>query len=126
MANDELKQTTAGSNLMLYPLPDKRPVSAKPASFLNQMDALLSKYWAQIKKLLDAVTNASSVNGKVEIDRAFAAKILKDKAADDGMADVAGAKVTRIMRAIDTLLRREKLGTKQRRLAMNAAVNPAE
>jgi hypothetical protein len=108
-------------NSMLYPLPDKRPISAKPAAFLNQVDSLLSKYWGTVKKLLDAVSNASSINGKVEIDRAFAAKVLQEKAADDGMGDVASAKITKIMRGIDTLLRRENLGTKQRRLAMNSA-----
>ena len=46
----------------------------------------------------------------LEIVRGFAARRIQEEAKDAKMLDVANAKITRIMRAIETLLRRDDMG----------------
>ena len=91
-----------GKQLAL-PLPEVRPASQRPATFLSNVDTLLSTLWGvkEFKQYLDHLTNANSVTGKFEIDRGFAAKRLQEEAAKAKMLDVASAKITKIMRAID-------------------------
>lgn len=122
----DLKQ--AGSSLMLYPLPELRQKAQRPSVFLNDVDGLLDKLWPRndFRKYLDAVTNKSAVEGKFECDRTMAAKHIRDEAREAKLMDVANAKLSRIMRAIETLLRRDKFGKKQRLAAMNSAPQAAE
>ena len=115
-----------GKELSL-PLPDQRPVSRRPNNFLTNVDALLSALWGvkEFKQYLDHLTNAKSITGKFEIDRGFAARRIQEEAAKAKMLDVASAKITKIMRAIETLLRRDDMGRKQRLKQIAAAANQA-
>jgi hypothetical protein len=119
---------TNGSALMAFPLPDQRPVSVRPSSFLNNTDVCLTPVWEDKtkKKYLDEVVNAKAHTGKVEYDRVYAAQFIKAEAKAKGLMDVASAKDTKVIRAIETLLRRDRLGTRQRRLAMNSVPQAAE
>ena len=116
----------AGKELVL-PLPDVRPISQRPNTFLSNVDAILSKLWGvkEFRQYLDQLTNAKSVTGKFEIDRGFAAHRIQQEAKDAKMLDVANAKITKIMRAIETLLRRDDMGRKQRLRQIEAAAHQA-
>lgn len=112
-----------------YPMPAVRPPSKKPATFLVDVDHLVSKYWsdADWRRLLDAASNQTSITGKWEVDRGFAAKRLQDEAVKTGLVTVATAKISKIMRAIETLLRRDGLGRRQRLQALSGPTQqPAE
>jgi hypothetical protein len=115
-----------GTQLSL-PLPDVRPVSQRPATFLSNVDTLLSALWGvkEFKQYLDHLTNAKSITGKFDIDRGFAARRIQEEAAKAKMLDVASAKITKIMRAIETLLRRDDMGRKQRLRQIAAAATQA-
>jgi len=117
-----VEKQSSGSSLMLFPLPEERPVSERPATFLANVDQLLWKLWGiqDFRKYLDAVTNRSAITGKFEIDRGFAAKRIQEEASRAKLTDVASAKLTKIMRAIETILRRDHLSRKQRLAALNA------
>jgi hypothetical protein len=115
-----------GKELSL-PLPDVRPASQRPNTFLNNIDMLLSKLWGvkEFKQYLDHLTNAKSITGKFEIDRGFAAKRIQEEATRAEITDVASAKITKIMRAIETILRRDDMGRKQRLKQIEAAARQA-
>lgn len=109
-----------------FPLPDVRPVGQRPTTFLTNVDHIVSKLWSvrEWRQLLDALSNKSAITGKWEVDRGFAAQRIQKEAKDLGLMDVATAKISKIMRAIETLLRRDHLGRRQRLAALNAP--PAE
>lgn len=111
-----------GKNELLYPLPETRPVSSRPTAFLTNVDMILSKLWGvkDFRKYLDAVTNKSAVEGKFDLDRSMAAQRVRAEAENAKITDVANAKLVRIVRAIETLLRRDDLGKKQRIGHMNS------
>ena len=112
---------------LVKPLPDERPVSQRPNAFLNNVDTILSKLWGvkEFRQYLDHLTNANSITGKIEIDRGFAARRIQEEAGRAEMLDVASAKITKIMRAIETLLRRDDMGRKQRLKQIANAANQA-
>lgn len=120
MAEDEVKP---GSKVMLYPLPAVRQKVVRPNDFLTNVDNILDRLWPEkdFRKYLDAVTNKSAVEGKFEADRTLAALQIRNSAKDAKLLDVATATLAKIMRAIETLLRRDKFGKKQRIAAMNSA-----
>jgi hypothetical protein len=126
---DDTKQP--GTEL-LAPLPDVRPPNERPSTFLANVDTCVSVLWPEKdwRANLDAITNKSSITGKWEIDRGFAAKRVQEEAAKAKMMDVATARLTKVMRAIETILRRDKLGRRQRLAALLAtqaeAAQPAE
>lgn len=99
-----------------FPLPDKRPVSKRPQTFLNQVDAVLTKLWEtqDFRQYLDKLTNKTAIEGKFEADRTLAALRIRNEAGKLNLTDVATAKLNLIMRAIETLLRRDGLGRDQR------------
>jgi hypothetical protein len=109
-----------------YPLPDVRPVSMRPTSFLHNVDTMLSKVWPvkAKKKYLDEILNKDAVTGKVEYDRFVAAQFIKEEAKTVGLTDIVAAKETKIMRALETLLRRDNLGRKQRIAALLSGAKP--
>ena len=121
--SEETKGTAKqGSEVMLYPMPEVRPISDRPVTFLVNVDQIVSKLWPrkEFRQYLNAVTNKSAVEGKFESDRTLAAKQIRDEAENAKMMEVASAKLSRIMRAIETLMRRDDLGRKQRLAALNA------
>ena len=120
MAEDEVKP---GSKVMLYPLPAVRQKMVRPNDFLTNVDNILDRLWPEkdFRKYLDAVTNKSAVEGKFECDRTLAAQQIRNSAKDAKLLDVANATLAKIMRAIETLLRRDKFGKKQRIATMNSA-----
>ena len=117
-----------GKNELLYPLPDVRPVNTRPNTFLTNVDMILSRLWGvkDFRKYLDAVTNKSAVEGKFELDRSMAAQRIRVEAENAKIMDVANATLARIMRAIETILRRDRLGKNQRISHMNSATQAAE
>jgi hypothetical protein len=104
-------------------LPAVRPVSHRPVDFVSKVDGIVSALWPDKKwrAYLDAITNRSSITGKWEIDRGFAAKGVVEEAKRIGVPEVSEARLTKVMRAVETLLRRDDLGRKQRLLASRAA-----
>jgi hypothetical protein len=103
-------------NELLYPMPETRPVRDRPTEFLTSVDMLLSKLWGvkDFRRYLDALTNQSAIEGKFELDRSMAALRIRNEARENKITDVANATLARIMRAIETLLRRDNLGKKKR------------
>jgi hypothetical protein len=125
---NESSNTKPGMDLIL-PLPEVRPINERPAKFLNLVDELMSKLWpdADWRKYLDAITNKSAITGKWEVDRGFAARRIQEEAEKAGLIEVATAKLAKIMRAIETLLRRDDLDRKSRlELAVQAPPAAAE
>lgn len=122
-------EKTQGKEL-IFLLPETRPVKEHSETFLVNVDTLVDKLWtdSEWRKYLDAITNKTAVTGKWESDRTLAALRIQDEAKAIGLMDVASAKLSKIMRAIETLLRRHKLGRGQRLQALLAApeVSPAE
>ena len=104
------------SKELTYSLPETRPVSARPATFLASIDQIISKLWAlkDWRQYVDSLTNKTSVTGVWSVDRGFAAKRIQEEASKLGFMDVATAKLSKVMRAIETILRRDNLGRKQR------------
>jgi hypothetical protein len=129
MDTDAVGQHKEPGTEVLVPLPEVRPTSERPSTFLANVDNLVGLLWPERdwRVNLDAITNKSSITGKVEIDRAFAAKRVQEEAVKAKMMDVAAARLTKVMRAIETILRRDKLGRKQRLDALLASqATPAE
>ena len=95
---------------------------------LFSVDQLLTKLWPEkdFRQYLDKITNASAVTGKWEVDRGFAAARIQQEAKDTGMMDVVNVKLSKIMRAVETCLRRDGLGRRQRLAALNPPAAPAE
>jgi hypothetical protein len=110
-----------GKQLALFPLPETRPLSARPATFLASVDQIISKLWSlkEWRQYVDALSNRTSVTGKWEVDRGFAAKRVQEEATKANLTEVATAKLSKIMRAIETILRRDHLGRRQRLAALN-------
>ena len=120
----------AGKELAL-PLPDVRPVSQRPATFLSNVDTLLSALWGvkEFKQYLDHLTNAKSIHKRQVRHR--------PRLRGDGTASRKKAtprpkcwmwqapRSTKIMRAIETLLRRDDMGRKQRLRQIEAAAHQA-
>lgn len=108
-------------NLVL-PLPEERPASQRPATFLTNVDHIISKLWSvkDWRQYVDALTNQSAITGNWTVDRGFAAKRIQEEANKAGLMDVAHAKLSKIMRAIETILRRDDLGRKQRIRALTS------
>jgi hypothetical protein len=106
---------------LFFPLPETRPVSERPQTFLAGVDQLLSKLWGvkDFRQFLDALTNKNAVTGNWAVDRGFAAKRIQEEAQKAGLTDIATAKLAKVMRAIETCLRRDHLGRKQRLTALN-------
>lgn len=124
-AQEEGATTEVGTEL-LYPLPETRPPGE--GSLLFSVDQLLTKLWPEkdFRQYLDKITNASAVTGKWEVDRGFAAARIQQEAKDTGMMDVVNVKLSKIMRAVETCLRRDGLGRRQRLAALNPPAAPAE
>ena len=82
MDTENAEATVPGTEITL-PLPEKRPEGTRSATFLTNVDNLVSMLWPEKdwRKNLDAITNKSSITGKVEIDRAFAGKRVQEEAA---------------------------------------------
>ena len=112
----------AGKQLA-FPLPETAALSmrGRPRSSPAVLDQIISKLWAakDFRQYLDALTNKSAITGVYVVDRGFAAKRIQDEANKSGLTEVATAKLSKIMRAIETILRRDKLGRKQRLAALN-------
>ena len=119
MDDENVAQT--GKQIALFPLPETRPISARPATFLASVDQLVSKLWSakDWRQYLDALTNKSAITGNWVVDRGLAAKRVQDAAKDAGLMEVATAKLSKIMRALETILRRDHLGRRQRIAALN-------
>jgi hypothetical protein len=120
MADDDVPKEPGTE--VSFPLPATRPVNLRPQKFLENVDTVLSKLWPDedFRKYLDKLTNKSAIEGKFEADRTMAAYRIRNEAGKVDLVDVATAKLNRIMRAIETLLRRDGYGRKQR-LALLAA-----
>ena len=120
---NKMTNETMGAAVLFYPLPTVRVKKPRPSSFLANVDAILDVLWPDegFRKYLNAVTNKSAVEGKFECDRTLAAKMIRDQAAKSKFLDVAAATCSRIMRAIETLLRRDDYGKKLRLAALNSA-----
>ena len=118
-----------GGNAVPLPvrLPPERPQSTKPEAFLNTLEPLFDEKWldAGFRRLLETVTNAHSVNGSYETDRTVAALQVQTIATERRIPLVARAKLTKIKRGFETLLRRDKLGRRQR-IALLSAPQAAE
>lgn len=127
MDTEEADHTKQPGTELTAPLPETRPTSERPSNLLTNVDNLMSVLWPEKewRVQLDAITNKSSITGKWEIDRGFAAKRVQEEAAKVKMMDVATARLTKIMRAIETILRRDKLGRKQRIAALLATQSEA-
>jgi hypothetical protein len=116
---DDVVQT--GKEL-ISPLPEVRPKAERPATFLANVDNIVDRLWsdASWRQYVDAITNKTAITGKWESDRTLAALRVQEEAKASGVMDVASAKLSKIMRAIETLLRRDKLGRFQRLAALLA------
>jgi hypothetical protein len=110
-----------GTEMVAWELPRIRPETKRPSNFLDHVDMIMDKLWPEegFYQYLNALTNKNSITGKFEVDRGFAAKQIQDAATESGIMDVATAKLSKIMNAIETLLRREKKGRKQRLEALH-------
>jgi hypothetical protein len=84
MDTDAVGQRKEPGTEVLVPLPEVRPHSERPSTFLANVDNLVGLLWPERdwRVNLDAITNKSSITGKVEIDRAFAAKRVQEAALD--------------------------------------------
>lgn len=125
---EQMKSSTAGSSLMLYPMPDVRPPKTRTDTRLAVVDQICDKLWPDKdwRKYLNAVTNKSAVERKFESDRTMAAARIRAEAIKMGSTAVTSATpLAFIMRDIETLMRRDKLGRNQRLLAMNTGAATA-
>jgi hypothetical protein len=98
-------------------LPDELPPSKKPSALVDAVDAILRSKWkdSELRKYLESIENDKSVTGSVEIDRAFAAKLVIEAGIETGLAEMFdGKSVTRVRSAINAALKRHDYGTQQR------------
>jgi len=106
------------STELTWHLPRVLPEVSNPRSFLDHVHSILKKLWSsdEFYQYIDGVTNKLSVTGNFLVDRGFAARQIQDVAKEDGIADVATCKLSKIMRAIETILRRPEyaMGRKER------------
>lgn len=109
---------TMESTELTWHLPRVLPEVSNPRSFLDHVHSILKKLWSsdEFYQYIDGVTNKLSVTGNFLVDRGFAARQIQDVAKEDGIADVATCKLSKIMRAIETILRRPEyaMGRKER------------
>ena len=109
---------TMESTELTWHLPRVLPEVSNPRSFLDHVHTIMKKLWPNddFYQYIDGVTNKSAVTGNFLVDRGFAARQISDVAKEEGIADVATCKLSKIMRAIETILRRPEyaMGRKER------------
>jgi hypothetical protein len=98
-------------------LPTELPPDPNKNELLDVIKVALKKYLnePEFRKYIAAFEDKDAITGSVDFDRAFAAKYIWDKSIEDGTADVVHAKsLKKVAQAIETILRRYKLGANQR------------
>ena len=98
-----------------------RPSGDGSSSLIYCVDQLLTKLWPDknFRQYIEKITNSSAVTGKWEVDRGFAAARIQEEGRRAEMVEVVNVKLSKIMRAIETCMRRDGLGRKQRMAAIN-------
>jgi hypothetical protein len=106
------------STELTWHLPRVLPEVSNPRSFLDHVHTIMKKLWPneEFYKYINGVTNKSAITGNFLVDRGFAAQQISDVAKEEGITDVATCKLSKIMRAIETVLRKPeyRLGRKER------------
>ena len=106
------------STELTWHLPRVLPEVSNPRTFLDNVHTIMKRLWPNegFYQYIDGVTNKSAITGNFLVDRGFAAQQIADVAKEDGINDVATCKLSKIMRAIETVLRKPeyRMGRKER------------
>jgi hypothetical protein len=108
-------------------LPDELPPSNRKQSLVDIVGILLDKKWkdSDLKKYLEAIDNDKSVTGQIEIDRAFASKLIVDAAIEEGFAEMfKGKTLTKVRSALNLALKDRRYSTQQRLEKRKLLQNP--
>jgi hypothetical protein len=108
-------------------LPEVLPPAKATSDFLPALSMIFQKLYPkpEFRRMLETVSNATSVHGSYQADRFEAARLTQAEALQSKVVIVATAKRTKIARGHETLLRRYDLGRKHR-LALLSAPKAAE
>jgi hypothetical protein len=98
-------------------LPEKFPPSQKKTALLDAVETIIRSKWedSELHKYLVSIENDKSVTGDVEIDRAFAARIVIEIGIESGLGELfEGKTLTKVRNAVNAAMRRNDMGTQQR------------
>lgn len=89
-------------------------------SFTQQVEGLHLELWENpvYRKYWEGIDSDTSQEGSLTHDRAFAAKMIRDLARENGHSDVVHAQTARIAKAATSIMRLHNMGVRQRRLAV--------